>query len=123
MEAEANLKSDLRYRTYNFSISVIRFIGDLPEKKVFWVISDQLLRSSTSIGANIVEAKASSSRKEFIRYYQIALKSAHETNYWLSLLNDATDINKDRVLVLIKELDEIIKMLTASILTLKNKQF
>jgi four helix bundle protein len=120
---EVNLKSDLRYRTYNFSISVIRFIGELPEKKVFWVISDQLLRSSTSIGANIVEAKASSSRKEFIRYYQIALKSAHETNYWLSLLNDATEINKDKLLVLIKELDEIIKMLTASILTLKNKKF
>lgn len=118
-----NLKTDLKFRSYHFSISIIRFLGTLPEKKVFWVISDQLLRSATSVGANIIEAKASSSRKEFIRYYEIALKSANETKYWLGLLNDATDIEKDLIEDLIKEIGEITRMLMASVITLKNKKF
>lgn len=98
---------------------MIKFLEILPEKKVYWVISNQLLRSSTSIGANIIEAKASSSRKEFIRYYHIALKSAHESNYWLNLLKVTINDNNLEIVALIKELDEIIRMLTASLLTLK----
>ena len=77
-----NPKTDLRYRSYLFSIEVIKFINTLPDKKVYWVIVDQLLRCATSIGANIVEAKSASSRKDFIKFYEIALKSANETKYW-----------------------------------------
>mgnify|MGYP003866386553 CR=1 FL=1 len=65
----------------------------LPNKKVYWVISDQLLRAATSIGANIVEAKASSSKRDFIKFYEIALKSANETKYWLGLLRDAAPVS------------------------------
>ena len=86
------------------------------------MISDQLLRSATSIGANIVEAKASSSKRDFIKFYEIALKSANETEYWLGLLRDATQADKNKTNQLLVEVEEISKMLGSSLLTLKNKK-
>lgn len=118
-----NHKTDLKYRSYHFAIDVIKFLDTLPNKRVYWVISDQLMRAATSIGANIIEAKAASSRKDFIKYYEIALKSANEGQYWLNLLKDATDLGDRHIEEMLKELDEISKMLGASILTLKNKRF
>jgi len=119
----SKLKTDLRRRCYNFSISVIKFIEKLPQKRTFWIISDQLLRSATSIGANVVEAKSSSSRREFIKFYEIALRSANETKYWLELLRDATEISKKEIEIPLKECEEISKMLAKSLLTLKDKRF
>jgi four helix bundle protein len=116
-------KTELRYRCYDFSIAIIKFIDSLPNQKTYWVIADQLLRSATSIGANIIEAKASRSRRDFIRFYEIALKSANETKYWLCLLRDATKAERVNVNKLLKETEEISKMLGSSILTLKNKKF
>ena len=86
------------------------------------MISDQLLISATSIGANIVEAKASSSKRDFIKFYEIALKSANETEYWLGLLKDATQADKNKTNQLLVEVEEISKMLGSSLLTLKNKK-
>jgi len=114
-------KTELKYRCYYFSIEIIKFLGVLPEKRIYWVISDQLLRSATSIGANIVEAKASSSKRDFIKFYEIALKSANETKYWLGLLRDSTQADKDKINSLLQEVEEISKMLGSSLLTLKNK--
>ena len=116
-------KSDIRYRAYHFSIDIIKFTQAFPEKRLYWVIGDQLLRSATSIGANLIEAKASSSRKEFKRFYEISLKSANESQYWLCLLRDSeldgVDVNK--IKTLLSELEEICKMLAKSIITLKEK--
>lgn len=95
----------------------------MPEKKAYWVIGDQLLRSATSIGANIIEAKSSSSKRDFIKFYEIALKSANESKYWFGLLRDATEADKDKINKLLLELTEISKMLGSSVLTLKNKKF
>ena len=117
----SKLKTDLKYRCYYFSISIIRFLKESNNR--FRAIDDQLLRSSTSIGANIVEAKSSSSRKEFIKYYQIALKSANETKYWLALYRDAIGSQTKTVADLLVEAEEISKMLASSIITLKNKKF
>lgn len=117
-------KTELKYRCYDFSIAIIKFIEFLPNKKSFFIISDQLLRCATSIGANVIEAKSSSSRKDFIRFYEIALKSANETKYWLCLLKDAFEnTNKEIIDNLINETNEISKMLASSIITLKNKRF
>jgi four helix bundle protein len=121
--SSSKLKTDLRQRCYNFSISVVKFIEKLPQKRTFWIISDQLLRSATSIGANVVEAKYSSSRREFIKFYEIALRSANETKYWLELLRDTTEISKKEIEILLKECEEISKMLAKSLLTLKDKRF
>lgn len=118
----AKVKTDLRTRCYYFSIAVIKFLEQLPEKRVYWIISDQLLRSATSIGANIVEAKSSSSKRDFLRFYQIALKSANESKYWLGLLRDATVSDKTRISELLNELNEISNMLGASVLTMRNRR-
>jgi len=118
-----NPKTDLRYRCYYFSINTIKLLSSLPEKRAYWVIGDQLLRSATSIGANIIEAKSSSSKRDFIKFYEIALKSANESKYWFGLLRDATEADKDKVNKILAELTEISNMLGSSVLTLKNKKF
>lgn len=74
-----NPKTDLKVRTYFFSIKVIKFLATLPDNKIYQIITAQLLRAVTSIGANIVEAKSSSSKRDFIKFYEIALKSANES--------------------------------------------
>jgi len=94
----------------------------LPEKRVYWVVSDQLIRSATSIGANIVESKSASSKRDFIKYYEIALKSANETKYWLGLLRDALDGDRNEINKLLKETSELANILAASLLTMKEKR-
>jgi len=119
----SNLKSsDVKQRAYKFSIEIIKFINELPNQRSFWVIGDQLLRAVTSIGANMIEAKSSSSRREFIKFYEIALKSANESVYWLNLLNDSYPELKNRCENLLIELQEICNMLGSSVLTLKGKR-
>lgn len=72
-----------------------------------------------SVGANVVEGANSSSRVEFKRYYEIALKSANETKYWMCILRDGFDINDENIKLLLKECDEISKILAKSILSIK----
>lgn len=122
MVKQINSKDHLKYKAYNFSIKAIRFVTQLPNERVYWVIVDQLLRSATSIGANIIEAQAASSKKDFIRFYEIALKSANETKYWLGLLRDATSTDKGTVNSLLKDVDDLANILGASLLTLKGKR-
>jgi four helix bundle protein len=117
-----NLKADLRRRSFKFSLIVLEFIKLLPNTKVYWVIVDQLIRAATSIGANIIEAKSSSSKRDFIRFYEIALKSANETKYWLYLLREGKLVERARVDFIIKEAEEIANMLGSSLLTLKGKK-
>lgn len=113
--------SDVKIRAYQFSLEIINFVNELPNKRGFWSVGDQLLRSATSIGANMIEAKASSSKREFIRYYEISLKSANETKYWLSLLRDSYKDLAQKSAQLLDETTEISNMLGSSILTLKGK--
>lgn len=120
-----NSKSDLKIRAYQFSLLLIDFVADFPEKKMYWILSDQLLRAGTSIGANIVEAKSSSSKKEFIKYYEISLKSGNETKYWLCILRDSPklkEINIEKLQKVLGEAIELSKMLGSALLTLKNKK-
>ncbi len=117
-----NPKFNIKYRAYLFSIEIMKFVTGFSEKRVYWIISDQLLRSATSIGANIVEAKSSSSRRDFIKFFEIALKSANETKYWLCLLRDGTETNNGKINELLSEAGEISNMLASSLLTLKNKK-
>ncbi len=109
----------LKQRSYVFSLKAIRLTDDLPNKRSAWVITDQLIRLATSIGANIIEARASSSRLEFKRYNEIALKSANETIYWLGLLRDSGLSDKVRVEPLVSEAMEVANMLAAGVIKLK----
>ena len=89
------------------------------EKRTNWILLDQIIRSATSIGANIVEGGNSTSRKEFINYFQIALKSASETLYWLALLKEI-NTNKEEIDKLIQECTEIKKLISTIILNTKS---
>lgn len=117
----SKFKSDIRERCYRLSLSIIKLTDALPNKRSAWVISDQLIRSACSIGANLVEAKASSSRLEFKKFYEISLKSAHETIYWLGLLEDSGLSNSNFIKPLKEEVGEITNMLAAGVIKLKRK--
>lgn len=117
-----NLKLDVRHRAYKFALSVIELVDALEKTMSGKTLGGQLLRSATSIGANLIEAKASPSRKDFINYYHIALKSANETKFWLQLLRDSKKASSDKMLILLTEINEIASMIGASLLTLKGKR-
>ena len=86
------------------------------------IIGDQLLRSATSIGANVIEAQAASSRKDYTNFFNYALKSANECKFWLGLLRDSGHGNKETVNKLLKETTEIANILATSVLTLKGRK-
>ena len=121
MVNDIKFKSDLKARCYRFSLSIISFMDTLPNQRSCWVIADQLLRSSTMIWANLVEGSAASSRLEFKKFHEIALKSSNETKYWLGLLRDSGKANKEVVNKLLEEVTEIANMLGAGVLKLKGK--
>ncbi|GGZ51298.1 MULTISPECIES: four helix bundle protein [Flavobacteriaceae] len=105
-------------KTFNFSLSIISLFKKLQENKEF-IISKQLLKSATSIGANVEEATAAQSKRDFINKMSIASKEARETKYWLRLLNDSELTTLD-VLDEIKEVNHIINIITKIIITAKN---
>lgn len=117
-----NSKPELKYRAFYLSINVIKFLESLTYKQSIKIITDQLIRSITSVGANIVEAKSSSSKKEFLNYFQIALKSANETKYWLAMLKELLPKEKEKIDIFLKEIDEISKIIGTSVLTMKGKR-
>lgn len=116
-------KKNLKHRAYLHALNIIKFIESLDRKN--WateVIAKQLLRSATSIGANIIEAQAGSTRKDFTNFFSYALKSANESKFWLGLLRDSQKIDKNIVNKLLQETTELANILASSILTLKGKK-
>jgi len=117
-----NPKTEFKNRVYFYTLDSLKFLSSIPENRINRVILNQLLRSLTSIGANIIEAKASSSKKDFARYFDIALKSANETKYWLYLLRDLNEFKyKAKLDEILKETVEISNILASSLLTMRNK--
>lgn len=115
-------KTKLKDRAYRYSIQMIEFLDTLPRDISGQIIVKQLLRSSTSIGANIIEAQASSSKKDFTNFFNHSLKSANESLYWLGLLRDAKKIKNSKLDYLFNETQELANILGSSILTLKGKR-
>jgi len=99
--------NDLKYRAYRYSIDMIKFLDTIPKDTSTDIIAKQLLRSSTSIGANIIEAKGSSSKKDFTNFFGHSLKSANESLYWLGLLRDAKEIKKPAVKLSVKRNERV----------------
>jgi len=115
-------KDEFRQRVYKFALDVIGFIEQLPKEQATRIIGEQLLRSATSIGANVVEAQGAASRKDYTNFFTYALKSANETKFWLGLLQDSGKAEREATDKLLKETTEIANILAASILTLKGKR-
>ncbi len=112
-----NDKRDLKERSYQFALRVIKMVQSLPRTRVALILGDQVLRSGTSIGANVEEAYAGLSKKDFIHSMNIARKEARETKYWTRLIIDSGLLKKERVESLLMENEEIIKILTSIVKT------
>lgn len=114
---------DIKKRTYQYALAVIKFIDTLDKNDFgIQIIAKQLLRSATSVGANIVEAQAGHSKKDFTLFYSHALKSANESKFWIGLLRDSGKARVELATSLLNETDEIANILAASILTLRGKR-
>ena len=85
---EAEKPYNIRHRCFHFSKEVLKFIEQCKYQRIHYSIFEQLLRSATSIGANVVEGGSGSTKKDFVHFLHIALKSANETKYWLCLIRD-----------------------------------
>ena len=102
-----------------FAIRIIRLYQYLKDEKKEFVLSKQLLRSGTSIGANIHEANYASSKADFINKFQIALKECYETDYWLGVFHEAGIITKEEYNTSFSQCSKLRKLLIASITTAK----
>jgi four helix bundle protein len=110
-------------KAYAFALEVVKIYKLLSNERKEYVLSKQLLRSGTSIGANINEAISGQSKKDFVHKLNIALKEARETNYWLNLLKDGEYISSKEFESLNNKCNEIIKMLSSIIITTKERYF
>jgi len=106
-------------RTFKFAVNIIELVSKLPRSFSGNAISNQIVRSGTSIGANVEEAQNSASKKEFIHGMTIALKEARETYYWLRLIEESGTLSG--LSSLKSENLEIIKILTSSVKKAKIK--
>jgi len=114
----------LKDRSYAFALRIVKASRFLMQECKEYVLAKQLLRSGTSVGANIAEANQAQSRPDFISKLSIALKEAVETEYWLSLLRDSDYLTSSQASSLIADCCELKAILTAAIKTSKkNSQF
>jgi four helix bundle protein len=107
--------------SFSFAVRIVRLSDYLKKEKKEYTLSRQLLRAGTSIGANVTEAQDAESRKDFISKISVALKEARETRYWIALLveTDYLPRDHDRVQSLRDELDSIIRLLSAIVISAK----
>lgn len=119
----SKFKIDIKKRAFTYALDLIKFMDQLDDKDLsVQVIARQLLRSGTSIGANIIEAQASSSKREFTNFISYSLKSANESKFWLALLRESGKGEREVVDGLLSETEELANILASSILTLKGKR-
>ena len=119
----SKFKVDIKKRAYLYALELIKLIDELNQRDLsVTAIARQLLRSGTSIRANVIEAQASSTKKEFTNFLNHALKSANETKFWLALLRHSGKAERETVDTLLTETKELANILASSILTLKGKR-
>ncbi len=114
-------KNDIKLRAYKYALANIKMIDILPRDTTCLIIGKQLLRSATSIGANMIEARSASSRRDFINFLNHALKSANESRFWLELIRDSGKMRPEEIEGIIRETKEIANILAASIISFKRK--
>jgi len=107
-------------KSYDFAIRVVKLYKYLSKEHNEYVLSKQILRSGTAIGALIREAKFAQSKADFISKMSIALKEANETHYWIDLLHDTEYINNNMYLNIEKDINEIVSLLVSIVKSSKN---
>jgi len=111
----------LKDKSYKFALRIVNLYKHLSGEKKEYVLSKQILRSGTSVGANITEANQAQSKSDFVHKLAIALKEAVETEYWLCLLRDSEYITTNQAESLVDNCKELVRILTSSIKTAKIK--
>ncbi|ARV16486.1 four helix bundle protein [Polaribacter sp. SA4-12] len=101
----------IQTKSYNFAVRVVKLYKHLSQEKKEFVLSKQLLRSGTSIGANVEEAIGGQSRKDFFAKLTIAYKEARESHYWIRLLKDTDYLSEKESESLITDIEEILKII------------
>lgn len=110
-------------KSYAFAVNVTRLILEVRKSKKEYDITRQLLRSATSIGANAEEAVGGFSKKDFIYKLQISFKEARESKYWIRILKDTELLEEKTAEMLLKDIEELIKILTAILKTSKSNNY
>lgn len=111
---------EIRERTFQFAVRVLKLVRRLPRALDAVEIGRQLIKSSTSVGANVEEAHGAESQRDFVHKMSIARKEARESRYWLRLICTAI-VQDDEVNALIQESDELVRILSAIVATGKKK--
>jgi four helix bundle protein len=106
-------------KSFKFAIRVVRLYKYLCDSKKEYILSKQLLRSGTSIGANINESQEAQSKADFISKLSISLKEARESKYWIELLKETDYLSENEANSIIEDLVEILKLLTSIIKSTK----
>lgn len=111
----------LKEKSYTFAIKIVRLSQDLVSNRKEYVLSNQILRSGTAVGALIREGEFAASKADFINKFTVSLKEANETEYWLMLLKDTDYLDNKSFIELHSQCKELISMLVSSIKTTKRK--
>lgn len=112
-------ESILRDKSFAFAVRIVRLAHYLQDKKKEFVLSKQVVRSGTAIGALVRESEFGQSRADFINKISVALKEAHETDYWMCLLRETDLINQEMAQSMQADCKELVAMLVASVKTAK----
>ena len=110
----------VQQKSYAFALKIVDLYKFLCTSKNEYVLSKQILKSGTSIGANIEEAIGGQSRKDFYAKLSISYKEARETHYWIRLLTDSNYIDKEKSNELLKDTEELLKLIGSILKTIRN---
>lgn len=111
----------LHEKSLKFAVRIVKFYQYLCDEKKEYVLSKQVLRSGTSIGANVRESRNAQSDADFVSKLHIALKEADETQYWLELLQMSDIISDEQFNSLNNDVSELVALLVSIVKTMKNK--
>ena len=114
-------KSITREKAKKFAVKIVRLCQVLQQNNKEFIISKQLIRCGTSVGANLMESEHAASGLDFVNKLNISLKEANETKYWLELLVETDYISQEKFLEMKNDCDEILRLLAASIKTMKSR--
>lgn len=110
---------DIRERTFQFALQTFRICEQINEVEKQFIITKQLARSASSVGANVREARNAESKNDFIHKLSIALKECDESIYWIELLTELSKTKKDELIELRRESDQIMRILSTIIIKSK----
>lgn len=114
------MKEDLLFRTKALGIRIITLADRLPNKPSGWAISKQIIRSGTSVGANYRATRRAKSKPDFINKFKIAEEECDETIFWFEIIEESNMVDREHLVEIKKEANELLSIFVASIKTLKS---